>query len=883
MTKHDVRRALDGLHCLPALPKVVEQGIALASRSPAPTDSVARLVSLDPALTGAVFRLGARPDETAPRPCDIVETVQRCLDEGSLYALLMETALAYPESPQPFHHGYWKHSVATALLAEGVARQVTDVPAALAYVAGLTHDIGRLALSQIAPKRFADFLDWAPADPMGVLAIEQQLFGVDHAVAGKWLAELWRLPRSVVAAIWFHHHPAGSLEGTQYPTRLIDLVALADAAAHCDFDENSSPPEQHQAALSALIARLGISRETMEGIRRNAAMELGARSTLLFPEDSAGRSLQRVVSSALRANMRPHTQAAELRRTTAQLRVLHELEQRLLPGLSLTEIVSHCAEALRQGLEVESGACIVADPSGAFVYGKSWDAVFPLPEDVFVHLETGESSGIEAMGRRCQTALSGLLVGEGPIAWEGGRIVALEERGGVLLAPIMAGRWHIGMILLDAGQAACRVEPAAIDAYAKACATAVLRHRAEERLREQSEELAATLLEQGKGSSGAASAAVKTSLDEWTVAAAHAFDGPVNALASHAHLLMGRLVDPADLRTFKALLQQIRRTREIVSDLLAYATPPEPKLEPSLLNFSLRQFVAARQESLSLQGIAVVEEYADGLPRVMIDRRHFEQTIDRLFANAEDAMAKTGGRITVTTGVSPDRSCVTVRIADTGSGITSEHAEKAFVPFFTTHPPGERSGLGLSVCQGLLRGMGATIALHGEPGAGAVALLTFTSVFHETESPDRPVEIPSANGGAPIIEPIHRPKDPPTILVVDDDDDLRAVICETLRGRGYAVQSAADGYEALGAVASARVDLMLLDVHMPRKDGLAVLSELNARGLHVPAIVMSGFLGDEEAAEAIRMGARSCLRKPFRLEVLLSEIEDALPLSPAVR
>jgi len=114
------------------------------------------------------------------------------------------------------------------------------------------------------------------------------------------------------------------------------------------------------------------------------------------------------------------------------------------------------------------------------------------------------------------------------------------------------------------------------------------------------------------------------------------------------------------------------------------------------------------------------------------------------------------------------------------------------------------------------------------------------------------------------------------VLLVDDDENLRDVLDETLSQRGLQVLSAADGLSALEIIANRRVDLVLLDVEVSGNSGLGLLSALREQREALPIIAMIGHRAHGDAAEALRRGARSCLRKPFDLARLFQEVELAL-------
>ncbi len=115
-----------------------------------------------------------------------------------------------------------------------------------------------------------------------------------------------------------------------------------------------------------------------------------------------------------------------------------------------------------------------------------------------------------------------------------------------------------------------------------------------------------------------------------------------------------------------------------------------------------------------------------------------------------------------------------------------------------------------------------------------------------------------------------------TVLVVDDEEHIREILRESLEAAGYPAETAADGQEALRRLAKGRYRLMLLDIRMPSRSGLSLLSAIRGKVGRMPVIVLTGMAGPEELAEAKSLGAARCVRKPFQIESLLSLVREVL-------
>lgn len=261
---------------------------------------------------------------------------------------------------------------------------------------------------------------------------------------------------------------------------------------------------------------------------------------------------------------------------------------------------------------------------------------------------------------------------------------------------------------------------------------------------------------------------------------------------------------------------------------------------------------------------------------VRVDRTQLEQVILNLVVNARDAMPD-GGHITIATAAlelgeaiaaggarRPAGRYVELAVTDTGVGMDEKTQQRIFEPFFTTKPAGEGTGLGLATCFGIVRQAGGAISVESAPGAGATFRVLLPSV-----SADPPDAAEAARD-----EP---PRGNETILLVEDDPDVRRVAVETLAAAGYRVLGATDGEEALGVLrdAAQAVDLLITDVRMPRLSGSILRREAAALRPGLRALFISGGIEGGPEPPAVD-DPTPLLRKPFTPEVLLRQVRAVL-------
>ncbi len=235
-----------------------------------------------------------------------------------------------------------------------------------------------------------------------------------------------------------------------------------------------------------------------------------------------------------------------------------------------------------------------------------------------------------------------------------------------------------------------------------------------------------------------------------------------------------------------------------------------------------------------------------------------------LVTNAQQAMRDSTGprRITLTTEHDARSGRVVLGVADTGPGIAPELQGRIFEPFFTTKAPGKGTGLGLSLCQGLIEEHGGTIGVRSEPGGGAIFRV------------ELPVQAIPARAGEPTAELGALPRR--SILVVDDEPEVAAVLADVLAMDGHEVRTAPDGAAALRALAEGAYDAIFSDLRMPTLDGPGLYRELERRDPRQARriIFLTGDTLSPEIRAFLEQVAAPTVNKPFAL----AEIRRALQL-----
>jgi two-component system, sensor histidine kinase and response regulator len=339
---------------------------------------------------------------------------------------------------------------------------------------------------------------------------------------------------------------------------------------------------------------------------------------------------------------------------------------------------------------------------------------------------------------------------------------------------------------------------------------------------------------------------------------AHELNNPLAILSGQAQLLR-ETVEPAQIARRSDKIQEAAdRCVRIVRNFLALARQRPPERADMRLNQVVQGAVELLAYELRTDGIDVVLDLAADVPKLWADAHQLHQVVVNLVANAHQAMRRGQGPRTITLVTRHDVGPARVRleVIDTGPGIPPAARAKIFEPFFTTKPPGEGTGLGLSLCRGIVEEHGGTLAVESELGQGArfVIELPVLVAPHGASSRDETTE---------ALPPIG----PKTILIVDDEPDLAAMLAEALALDGHRTEIATNGAIALERLGQRPYDLVVSDTKMPVLSGEQLYEELQRRfpAMRERIIFLTGDLLSREKREFLEGTGVPFLAKPCDL------------------
>jgi len=349
---------------------------------------------------------------------------------------------------------------------------------------------------------------------------------------------------------------------------------------------------------------------------------------------------------------------------------------------------------------------------------------------------------------------------------------------------------------------------------------------------------------------------------------AHELNNPLAVVLGQSHLLRESAGDPKAIARAGKIMAGADRCVRIVRNFLALARQQAPERGEVRLNQVVQEAVELLAYELRTDNVEVSLSLAEDLPVLWADGHQLHQVLVNIVANAHQAMRRSPARrqISITTRSEPASQRVHLEITDTGPGISAEIRAKIFEPFFTTKPPGQGTGLGLSLCRGIIEEHGGAITVVSELGKGTTFAITLPVVprpagADEPDTAEAPVPVGSK-----------------AILVVDDEQELAEVLVEALGRDGHRVEIASNGAEALRQLERQTYDLVVSDTKMPVMDGVELFHELERRfpELRRRIIFVTGDVLDTEKRQFLESTGAPFLTKPFDLTEIRNVVRRRL-------
>ncbi len=721
---------LQQIESLPTLSSVAVRVLALTEQGDTDLRELAQLIESDPSMTAKLLALCRKADRAAANKVTTVDRAVVMLGLEAVRAALLSVeifdAFENDEKAAPGERidrsELWRHSIAVActaeLLAESRPALVGGFRPQEAFLAGLLHDLGKIALDRILPKAFARVASICERQQMNIAEVERRVLGIDHHVAGKRLAEHWGLPHALQDVVWLNGQPFDSLP--DMPHRgLVGVVTIAAAIVkrlHLGWSGDFGASRD----FGDLCREHGYDPEEARRVTVSVHERVAQRAKDLGLDEETDRSL--LLRSLARANERLGRMAALLeRRATSSTLYVRTLES-----------VSAFHTARKEALSM-SGTMAAVLRSAQAVLGEGFYAVLmqtrdgapwsvqrldsegepathwllkepPEGRDVS-ELLTADGVGVEVapLLQWLSEALTGDEVQAGEL-----RILPLAGGDGGLSAVLIHTKHRLNQLVSEPGsRSLAQTWGAAIASAAQHDGA----RRMGERLAEVNRELTETQTKLVEAQSLAR-------LGELAAGAAHEMNNPLTVISGNAQLLARRLRGSENSETSQLIVEASEKLTELITSLHLFAEPPRPQRHSIDVMEMLKDASKnAREREGGTHGVRVVQE--GPIPPAFLDDSQIAQAVTELILNALEHGPRRN--VEVRAHIDSLDGRLIIAVADDGNGM-SEHALKhAFDPFFSELPAGRRSGLGLTRARRFVDLHGGELVLESKLGRGTVA------------------------------------------------------------------------------------------------------------------------------------------------------------------
>jgi putative nucleotidyltransferase with HDIG domain len=682
---------------LPTMPQILVRLLDLCQRDDVNLTDLAALISRDAGMAAKIFAVSSSAAFVGRnRPA----TLEQCLSLLGMNAIktivinesIMQVFNRFTSGSDFDLRDFWGHSLRCALIARALAREMDYASLEEAYLGGLMHDVGRLAMLATDPDGYAR-LFYELGDSDELCAVESQIFALTHAEVGAWLVEKWELDSFLGDCVLYHHEPAERVVSA-HP--LVRIVLLANRLSARRGEEASLADQELAALCGAVVPDLsgllaGVEVELVK-VAEQFGIQLDAPAE---PRDSAPAAPARSDEQQLAARVQDILLVNQVLADATGA----EGQDAVLQGLT---------QAMKILFDVDAALCFEpvdaqAESFQAKPLGVRWRRVAQL------RFATGSSNS--ALARAAGQGAAVLTRGSNVIHVLDDQVLRLLGGEGILLLPLRTGRKCLGILV------------AAIDSAARA---QVLRQRLaclDDFGRQGAERLVASSRGTAVATGGQEAAGRLNRL-------VHEISNPLSIIRNYLHILesdkAGNDAVPAQLGIVREEIERVAKIVRSVRGEQEKQADPEPA--PVDLNRIIEDLVALCRASVAMDAAVDIRlELAEGLPEIVSDGDRLKQLFLNLLKNAVEAMPG-GGSVRVSTapwGAGATASHVEICIEDTGPGLPKEVLAKLYqsVP---SSKGGQHQGLGLAIVGQLVRDLRGLINCRsGAQGTRFQVLLPF--------------------------------------------------------------------------------------------------------------------------------------------------------------
>lgn len=732
---------LQQLEQLPTLPTVAVRVLEATGDDDAQAAEVTRIIESDPALSARILQMVHRADVGVRGEVNSVERAVVLLGFSAVRSAVLalgvfETFLA-PGSPSSTHFSrdeFWKHCLAVGCCAELLAEELggtrQGIDPSEAFVCGLLHDVGKIALDAALPKSFSRVVEATDLLRGDIADVERSVVGVDHHVVGKRLAERWQLPATIRDCIWLHGQLPEALPATVRHPRMVNLVTLADQLVreqHLGYSGNHAMA----VPLATLLAATGVRQEQVDRVRQRLIGQIEPRARALgLGEATSAQLYQQALTQANRELGRVSEQlATRNRRLAVRARFFEALSRfhgELRPDAPVATVLQAIAQTAIGVLDAAPVAVFSLPPGRDYaecvIVGKTGEVLQDGLADV------APEPGVPAAA---PFAALRIMPGEGPLRLAGDELEWLLSSVGPRLGH--DHRWWIalhadGQVIGGVLWGGPGAEPQRLgqqldelSALAGGWALALRTCQIREESRALSEQLAEANRQLQAAQGQVLRARTMATVGQIAAGAAHEMNNPLAVISGRSQLLAMELSDPRHKSMATVVTEQAQRLSDMITDLMEFAKPQPP--QPARVEVRELVEAAIAQAKRRIDPVdTTLELTVSEVPAVRVDRVQVSGALAETLCNALQATESRDGRVEVSAAFDPLSGRVVLSVTDNGPGMDETTLRHAFDPFFSARNAGRRRGMGLPRALRWVEQSGGELRLESRPDEGTRAI-----------------------------------------------------------------------------------------------------------------------------------------------------------------
>ncbi len=738
-----VELILRQIESLPTLPAVATRLLALTTDDDSHAREVVQIIQADAALTARILSMGRRAELGIRDEACTVDRMVMLLGFDAIRNAVLSIKVvemfnsgsrasrsdveggekASGEGVELDRPGFWRHSLAVATAAEqlATAANAPDLNAGEAFVCGLLHDLGKIALDYVLPKSYGRVVELVELNQGNITEFERRIIGMDHHTAGKRLAEQWQLAHVVQDCIWLHGSPLEMLPRVAH-RRMIGLITLADLIArrsHLGYSGNFS----YALDPNHLVAALGLDQASVDRVAAGLHQELEQRHAALGLSAEPShelyvRSIQQANQMLGRLNSVLDRRSRSAARQGQLLEAITAFHGGAMPGRGVEDVLCSVVQSAGSVLGRGFFATIRQSSTGPWIVSqftedgrathnhivdspagcpdlRSIDASQPaainimgiMPWIVDFMTEAPDLRQLRVLPLGCGWGTAALLLHDRPVLPPWQQLLALSNTWGAAIAAASQhdGARRLGEELADANRALAQTQDRLLQAESMA------------------------------------------RVGEMAAGAAHEMNNPLTVVSGRAQQIASWFAAGSrEHQAATAIVAQAHQLSDLITGMRMYAEPPTPKRHMVPLDAMINNAVAAAREQPDipklLEDLDLIIRLPETPHEVYLDDELIGRAITELVLNAVQSPPRSC--VKVNGKIDPNRKQLTIEVIDDGPGMNDHTLSHAMDPFFSAKAAGRRTGLGLPRARIMAASHGGRVELRSVLEKGTTASLT---------------------------------------------------------------------------------------------------------------------------------------------------------------